>query len=103
MYVGSDGKLHFVDKAGADTVLNFNPVIFGSLTFNVKASWSGGSVTFGNSFSDAPTVLMMSNGASAYGDAVIVSNVTTTGFNYSVRAITNTDHNGAILSWCAFD
>ena len=23
-YVGSDGKLHFVNKAGADTVLNFN-------------------------------------------------------------------------------
>ena len=23
-YVGSDGKLHFINKAGADTVLNFN-------------------------------------------------------------------------------
>lgn len=25
IYVGDDGKLHFVDKDGADTVLNFTP------------------------------------------------------------------------------
>lgn len=33
-YVGSDGKLHFVNSAGADTVLNFSSFETGSVTFS---------------------------------------------------------------------
>ena len=32
-YVGSDGKLHFKDASGADTVLNFSSSVFGTHTF----------------------------------------------------------------------
>ena len=46
IYVGADGKLHFVDKAGADTALNFSSgykVQTFSKTFNTgtKLEWTG--------------------------------------------------------------
>lgn len=37
-YVGSDGKLHFKNSAGADTVLNFNNVKFGTYNYNTTAN-----------------------------------------------------------------
>ena len=39
-YVGSDGKLHFVNKAGADTVLNFSGVPTFTYVVGKVASYS---------------------------------------------------------------
>ena len=44
IYIGEDGKIHFTDKAGADSVLNFSNV---TSTFSIKIPYTNRLVIYG--------------------------------------------------------
>lgn len=50
MYVGSDGKLHFVNKAGADSVLPFSPVK--PISFTIMGIVNEGNPNYWYTYSD---------------------------------------------------
>lgn len=62
VYVGSDKKLHFVDKDGADSVLPFSSGLSeyacGTMSVSVSTSLQTFSISYGKTFSKTPTVLV---------------------------------------------
>lgn len=56
VYVGNDGKLHFVDSGGADSVLPFNKADSWTLKITFKVNQNNWSDTYGKYVAEATAV-----------------------------------------------
>lgn len=103
VYVGSDKKLHFVDKDGADSVLPFSSGLSeyacGQISVSVTNGLSTFTINYGKTFSQTPTVLCSTqHGHSIAGFAPngTLGLSSANMYSYGTRAMTDT------VNWFAY-
>jgi len=92
-YVGTDGKIHFVNSAGADTVLNFNK---GTSQGTVSVTVSGSASTYKSYVTAAASVSGTTNFIINFDTKTVT--VSSGGYTLGVSATSQSDNDGRSTS-----